>query len=114
LPAFTRIGDEMETPLKSDILMIAVLIMLLLMGLMIIFGKKGLLDLNRHKEEKAALQMKVLQIEKDNQDLMRIIKRLEKEDSDLMEQLAKHEHKMVRENEIVIIPNAARSIERGK
>jgi len=89
-------------------------LLLSIISILIIFGENGLLELGPRKQQKSVLQMKVLQLEKDNQDLMRIIKRLEEEDLDLIEQLAKHDHKMLRENEMVIIPNTARSIERGK
>lgn len=92
---------------KTNFLVLAAVILLVLLNLLAVFGDWGLLELQRLKAEKAALETKVLEIENANRDLIHLMKRLENEDPELVEHIAKHEHKMVRPGEMVIITPAA-------
>lgn len=67
---------------------------------LIIFSKNGLLDHKKLKTRQAEIVRQMAETEKKNQELEREIDRL-KNDINYIKHLAKHEHEMVEEGELI-------------
>ena len=90
---------------KTHIL-IAILILILVIHLLFIgFGDKGLADLYNLKQQKDNLIAEIKRIERENNDLKRIIKRLRDKDPVLIEKLAREELNMIGKDEKILMPS---------
>lgn len=74
------------------------------LNLLVVFSDRGLIQLERLKGERSALQAKVKEIEAVNQDLMAVIKRLAEKEPALIEHIAHHELKLLGDGELIVIP----------
>jgi len=84
---------------QKILLALAILVMFNLL-LVIVFGEKGLVDLQFMKKEQARLEQKNEELTEKNSGLYREIDRL-KNDPDYVEEVARKELGMVGENEII-------------
>ena len=88
---------------KLKILLALVILLLFTLSLFIVFGDNGLVDLNNLKQKKDKLIAENKRLERENNDLKRIIKRLRNEDPALIEKLVREEMGMVGKEENIYI-----------
>jgi cell division protein FtsB len=86
--------------MKRKRLFFLILISLLIFGILIFFGEKGIFHLFRLQKELARVKEKNFKLEEENQTLKEEVKRL-KSDKRYIEEIARKELGMVKEGEII-------------
>lgn len=88
------------TTIEKAGLYLAVAFIVVLLGL-IAFSENGILDYQAIKKKEASVQDQTRKIEKENQKIENEVNTL-KTDMEYIKHLAKHEHDMIEEDELVI------------
>jgi cell division protein FtsB len=86
--------------MKKKRILLLILISLLILGLFTFFGEKGIFHLFRLQKELARINEINLKLDEENQNLREEVKRL-KSDKRYIEEIARKELGMVKENEII-------------
>jgi len=86
--------------MKKKRILLLILIALLILGLFTFFGEKGIFHLFRLQKELARINEINLKLDEENQNLREEVKRL-KSDKRYIEEIARKELGMVKENEII-------------
>jgi len=88
---------------KREILLALIILFLFSFPLFIVFGDKGLADLNNLQQKRDDLIQYNKEITQNTEALKHIIKRLENEDPILIERIARDELNMIDKEEIVFM-----------
>jgi cell division protein FtsB len=86
--------------MKKKRILLLILICLLILGIFTFFGEKGIFHLFRLQKELARINEINLKLDEENQNLREEVKRL-KSDKRYIEEIARKELGMVKENEII-------------
>jgi cell division protein FtsL len=90
----------LKPEVKKKRLLLFILIPLLILGVFTFFGEKGVLHLLGLRKEVVRIKERNIKLEEENQKLREEVKRLQK-DKRYIEEIARKELGMVKENEII-------------
>jgi cell division protein FtsB len=88
--------------LKSGLICSIVIVGMMVLLFIAVFGDKGAADLSMLRQEKRLIDQKIERVGAENLELLQQIDRLKKNDMGFIENIARKELGMVRENEVIL------------
>ncbi len=88
--------------LKNGLIFSIVIVGMIVLLFVAVFGDKGAADLSLLRQEKRLIMQQNERLESENRDLMRQIDRLREDDLGFIEDIARRELGMVREDEVIL------------